>query len=240
MLGELAGPGQTIWLVAFLLYLGDAARLLSPGELLLVEARRQRLAAVFSEQPFTLLGRVLAFGPVLQPHRGVFVAPWGNPAADPGTLHATLEAIAQLRRALPALRGLAVAAFLLLFVIGPLLSRLLGPSAAIVYTAAALYPTAVAAAVMLWGRRRRLRLTTGQAVRISLEILLCPAFLPNLVRKVTTALPIPVDGAAILAATATDEAREQFLTRLERRLDDVDETEHARLRAYLATLRAEQ
>ena len=74
MLIEPRGSDYVIWLVALALYAWDSAHLLSPRELLLVEAGRQRLSVVFSESPFTIMGRVLSFSPLLFPHRGVFVA----------------------------------------------------------------------------------------------------------------------------------------------------------------------
>jgi hypothetical protein len=244
VLDEPRGADYTIWAVALLLYVSNAAKLLAPRELLLIEAGRRRLIASFSEHPFTLAGRVLAWGPLFLPQRGVFVAPWGHPWSAAGSLQATLESIEGLRGSLRLVRGLAVWAFGLLFVAGPALTLFLGVSAAIVLTAAGLYPAALVGVTWLWWRRRALRLTTGQAARVSAEVLLCPAFLPNLVRKITVARPVPLDAAQILVAAAPDGARERLLARLERRTEELIEgvdpgaPEAAALHAYLATVRA--
>jgi hypothetical protein len=77
---------------------------------------------------------------------------------------------------------------------------------------------------------------------LSIEVLICPAFLPNLVRKITGQHPIEPDGAQVLAATATAEVRDEFLARLARRteamLDDAaDPAAQTGLSSYLATLR---
>jgi hypothetical protein len=233
----------TIWIVAALLYISDAAKLLSPRGLLLVEAGRGRLAAAFSANPFTIAGRVLAFAPLLQPCRGIFVATWGSAWTDQGRLKPVLESIERLRGSLLGARVLAVWAFVLLFVVGPALTLSLGTAAAILCTAAALYPTAMAAIVFLWWRRRALRLTPGRLVGLCVEILVCPAFLPNLVRKITVLEPVHADGAQVLAAAAAANVKSEFLTRLEGRTEELIEgtdptdPEQAQLRAYLATVR---
>lgn len=244
MLDNSQGGDFAIWLVALLLYVCDAAKLLSPRELLLVEAGEKRLAAGFSESPFTIAGRVLVFAPLLLPHRGVFVAPWGKPWSSEAQLNATLESLHHLRESLLPARALAVCAFVLLFLLGPALTVALGPNAAVFYTAAALYPTALAAIATLWWKRRDFRLTAGQSAWLSVELLICPAFLPNLVRKITVPRPIEADGAQVLVAVGSDEVGDAFFTRLESRAEALIEEEGAdpaleeELRAYLGTVRA--
>jgi hypothetical protein len=237
------GADYTIWIVAALLYVSDAAKLLSPRQLLLVEARRGKFAAAFSATPYTLAGRVLSFAPLLQPHRGVFVAPWGSVWTDGARLTKVLESIERLRRSLRGARVLAIWAFLLLFAVGPALTLSLGTAAAILVTAAALYPTVIVAIAYLCWRRRALRLTIGRSVGLSLEILVCPAFLPNLVRKITTLESIQADGAQVLVATAAADVKTEFLSRLESRTEELieeigpDDPAQADLRAYLAAVR---
>jgi hypothetical protein len=227
-----------IWGVALLLYAYDAARVLGPREMLLVEAARGRLEPALGDNPFTSRPRALAFAPLHFPHRGVFVATWGRPWSDPGALAATLEPLTQLRTSLGPVRALAVLAGLLLFVVGPLLTLTLGPDAAVLLTAVGLYPTVVAAIVALWWRRPRLRLAPARSVWLSLEVLVCPAFLPNLVRKVTTHHRIEADGAQVLVATAGGDVAAEFLTRLRRRTEDLLDAAGGdpALRAYLAEL----
>ena len=246
MLDQVRSSDYVIWIVALLLYVWDSAILLSPRHLLLVEAGRRRFATVFSESPFTIGGRVLAFSPLVFPYRGAFIAPWGRRWVDSAALPAVLEAVEKLRGSLLVVRVLATWAFLLLFVLGPALTLSMGPNAAVVYTAIGVYPTALAAVVVLWCQRRRLRLTTARAAWLSLDLLVCPAFLPNLVRKITTPQPIEADGAQVLFATAASDVKEQFLSRLESQTEDlIDETspdgpEQEQLRSYLATVKAAQ
>jgi hypothetical protein len=226
-----------IWAVALLLYAYDAARVLGPREMLLVEAAQRRLEPALGDNPFSAGTRALAFAPLHRPHRGVFVVTWGRPWSDPGALTATLESMTRLRGALAPIRVLAVLAGLLLFVVGPFLTWALGPDAAVLLTAAGLYPTVVAAIVALWWRRARLQLAPARFVWFSLEILVCPAFLPNLVRTITTQHRIEADGAQVLVAAAGREGAAEFLARLRRRTEDLlDSGGDPALRAYLAEL----
>jgi hypothetical protein len=233
-----------IWLVALALYAFDAARLLSPRQLLLVEAGGQRLASVFSAYPFTITGRVLAVAPLTLPHRGVFVAPWGQAWSDEAALRAALRGMDALRGTLLPARVLAATAFLLLFVVGPLLTVLLGTDPAVLGTAAVLYPTALAGVVVLWWRRRAFGLSARHTALLSLEVLVCPAFLPNLVRKITTSHPLETDGGRLLLARAPDDVKTEFLDRLSSRAEELineaadDEQRQAALRTYLAAARA--
>jgi hypothetical protein len=94
----------------------------------------------------------------------------------------------------------------------------------------------------LWWRRRALRLTTGRSVSASRSSSV-PAFLPNLVRKITALESIQADGAQVLVATAAADVKTEFLSRLESRTEELieetgpDDPAQAHLRAYLATVR---
>ena len=56
------GGDHAIWIVAAVLYVLDAARLLAPRGFLLVEGARGRLAPALADAPFTLAGRIVAWG----------------------------------------------------------------------------------------------------------------------------------------------------------------------------------
>jgi hypothetical protein len=238
------GFDYTIWILAFLLYVGDAARLLSPRQLLLVEAGRGRLVPDFSEHTFTTVGRSVVFGPVLMPYRGVFVAAWSTAWRDGRRLAGGAGAIEELRRPLAVIRPLVSLVFVLLFVAGPVLTWALGPGVAVLATAALLYPTIVVTIAALWWKRRCApahRRPFGVAERGDADL---SRLLPNLVRKITAGRPIEADGAQILAATAPAEVREEFLARLavrtEALIDEAgdDDASRDQLRAYLATVQA--
>jgi hypothetical protein len=147
-----------------------------------------------------------------------------------------------LRASLGLLRVVASAVFALLFVAGPLLTAVLGPDVAVLGVAVILYPALAAGVAVLWWRRRRLGLTPGRALWLSVEILVCPAFAPNLVRKVTMPHAIDLDGAQVIAAAAAPDVRDDFLARLVTRAEDLIEAAgpdaDAGLRGYVAALRS--
>lgn len=242
MLETTRAADYAIWGVALLLYLYDAARVLGVRDMLLVEAPGGRLAPTLGDNPFASAARTLAFGPLHLPHRGAFVAAWGRPWGDDTAVKAALESIARLRAELGVLRVLAACAGVLLFLVGPALTLALGPDAAVVYIAAGLYPTVIATVATLWWRRGAYRLTASRSVLLSLELLVCPAFLPNVVRKITGQPPLGLDGAQIVAATAAPDVKDAFLAQLERRTEAMleeaaaDPTGSRQLRAYLSTL----
>jgi len=244
VLDETRGADYTIWVVALLLYVSDAAKLLAPRELLLVEAGRRRLAAAFSEHPFTLAGRVLASSPLLLPQRGVFVAPWGTAWSSETTLRATLESIERLRGSLRFVRALATWAFAVLFVAGPGLTLWLGTSAAVLYTAVTLYPTTIIGSSGSGGGAARSGSPPARPPGPALRS--CSAQPSSRIFSARSpgAQPVTVDAAQMLVATASPSVRESLLTRLERRTEELIDTadpeqpEAVALRAYLATVRA--
>jgi len=244
VLDDTRGADYVIWGVAALLYVWDAAKLLSARQLLLIEAGGGRFSVAFSESPFTVHGKVLAFSPLLLPHRGVFIAPWGQSWISPAELSVTLETLVRLRTSLLVVRVLATWSFLLLFVVGPVLTLMAGPNAAVVYTAIGTYWTVLMAILVLWWQRNAFGLTRAQASWLSLDLIICPAFLPNLVRKITFTRPIDADGAQLLFATAAANAKEDFVTRLEGRAENLaDETSEGpeiELRSYIDVVRAAQ
>jgi hypothetical protein len=74
------------------------------------------------------------------------------------------------------------------------------------------------------------------------EIFVCPAFGPNLVRKITARHRVQADAAQLLLATASGDTTLPFLAKLERRTEKlIEETEEAvavgELSTYLATIR---
>jgi len=238
------GGDYAIWLVVGVLYVVDAARLLARTEFLLIESGRRRFAPALSDVGFTLAGKVVAFAPLVRPHRAVFVVRWGDRWAEAGVLRATLNRLSEMAAGLFGLRVVVVWTSLWLFVGGPALTFWLGSSAAIYCTIAAVYPCVLVAALVLWRGRHRFRLSGLRIAKLTAEVLVCPPTLPNLLRKVTLAEPVTVDGVQLGLAGLEPEGRERFLERLDAHAHELineigsDEPEGRRLLAYLTTARA--
>lgn len=200
-----------IWLVSFALYSLDAARLLSSGEVLLVEQSDGRFSTRVVDYPFVIAGRSLAVYPPWLPHKAVFLARWGRKWAEPSGLRAAIEELSALGETLWVPRVLAVGMAAVLFIFGPLLTLRLGPSVAIIYVAASAYPIAIAWCVFVWVHREVYGLGAGAAAWLSIEALLCPVLVANAVRKVTIAQRIDVDGIQLVLAKAREDDREQLI-----------------------------
>jgi hypothetical protein len=169
---------------------------------------------------------------------------WGDGWSDPAALHAARRRLADVASALLPLRLVVVWDAAWLFVGGPVLTSWLGPTLAIYLAAAAVYPAALAAALLLWRARRRLGLGPARVAQLAVEALVCPPSLANLVRKVSAAQRVDGDGVQIALADLDADSRARFWERLEGRAEALvnelgrDETEGRRLRAYMTTARA--
>jgi hypothetical protein len=169
------------------------------------------------------------------------VAPWGQAWTEPSKIEANLEVLARLRGSLLVARLLATWAFGLLFIVGPPLSLVRGPTTAILYVAAAVYPAGLVALTMLWWQRRSFGMTPIRCAGLGLEVLVCPAFLPNLVRRITTLHRLEADAAQILLKTGAHTLTEDFLGKLEARAEELGEATNPQgqeqFRVYMATVR---
>jgi hypothetical protein len=238
------GGDYAIWIVAFIVYLVDAAKLLSPSEFLLCAMGRGKFAPELSEAPLTLAGRIVAFGPVLQPDRAVFVLRWGDSVGNTSQLPAALERMADVSSALFPLRLVVIWISVWLFMAGPTLTFLLGPTVAIYVTIAAVYPAALIAGLLLWRLRERLRVSRIRIVMLVAEGLAFPPSLVNLVRKVTLAETVDVDGVQLALTVLDSGDREVFWERLQSRAEEMindmepQDPRGERLQSYIATARA--
>ena len=236
------GGDYAIWLVVAV----PTGRRREAGSLAPVLAGRDGAPAVRAgaeRRRFHAGCKVVAFAPLVRPHRAVFVVRW---ATDGGGRRpaGTLSRFSDVTAGLFGLRVVVLWTSLWLFVGGPGLTFWLGSTAAIYCTIAAVYPFVLVAGVVLWRGRHRLRLSGVRIVKLTAEALVCPPTLPNLLRKVTMAEPVAVDGVQIALAVVEPDGREPFLERLDSHAQELvnemggDEPEGQRLLAYLTTARA--
>jgi hypothetical protein len=232
-----------IWVIAFLFYAVDSAKLLLPREMLLIETRRGGLRTSLSAVPFLIAGRPLYFCPLHLPQRAVYRAAWGSMTND-ADLDTALESLRGRRKPLLPFRVVATVMFTLLFFVGPSLTLFLGPDTAIVYLAGFVYVVALGSAAAVWFLKDHLAVAPGHAIRLGLELVLCPAFVPNIVRRITCSWKIEADGVQLGMVASTPDLREQLVNRVEVRVGELledlpaDDPEAERLRAYMAAVAA--
>lgn len=194
------------WLVLALmagLYLYESVCLLAPNELLLI--RRRSWHHHSGNRGFALRGRHPALPGWRDFYRPAFRLAWQLPGQT-GPL-----AAAPMPAALDALQRLALPTLLL--TVAVLWLALTVPGGNLDLIAAALvsyYLLALATLGYLYYLRRALGLTGGQVVSLGVEILCCPPFAPNLVRRLSLAQPLGHD-ALLLAARLLPPAEWQQL-----------------------------
>jgi len=219
------------------LYLYDSALLLYSNEALLVARGKQRWSAGFGSRHTTLRGRHVYIPNPLLPARALFRLSWQTGAAQA----ARPDLWAAQRAALACLTvpvcGLAVVVFLLL----PL--ALFGGLGDLPLALAFLliYLGVLAIVLVLWFKRRQLALTTGRFALLALDLLICPPFALNIMRRLALRQSSREDFVAaarrLLAPADWDAARLELLARLEDEL--AIEAEDSPRTAALHALRAE-
>lgn len=167
---------------AIALYLYDTAMLLYSDELLFVRSRGQWRASLGSR--LMLGGRFVALPAVLLPGTPVFRACWGRAGLAGAPLETPLP---DFLRALRPLQWAGAAMALLLFVAMPVCLVMRPGSQLMLVLFLMFYGTALGCGIYLTTQRKRLGLA-GHALSSALvDVLACPPFAVNVVRRVTLA-----------------------------------------------------
>jgi len=177
---------QALWLLAFGFYALDVARLVAPGRLLLRETSGGRFAPVLAAFPFELAKKELYVAGILVPWRAVLTARW---AADVDPRAVTLAQADDALHGLLPFRLVGTFNFILLFVVGPVLTSIVGLGGALLIVAPLLYPINLLTGIYLLKRRNRFGLARGQAAWMLADALLCPPYGANWVKRIARLLP---------------------------------------------------
>lgn len=193
-------------------YLVDTLAMLYSDEVVLVQRRRGWQAVLGSEATFS--GRYPALPALLAPGAGVLRMRWGHAAvgaADVAALHASLA------RATPLRWPARIMAALLLGVL-PVALLVDVTSNALLVLLAAIYVTSIGAVAYLIRHRRAFALTRGALASIALDVIACPPFAINLVRRLTLRLAHDMPPEQLAAAVLEPHACERVFAQARRRL----------------------
>jgi hypothetical protein len=210
-------------LLAVGLYLYDSALLLHINEGVIAPKRGGGWQVRFGSSQLCLRGKELRVPSPFLPHRPEFRLVWGlrskSMAAD-----SVWEARRELFKPLaPLVWAMACA----LFVFLPLgLFSVLGDWI-LLAAIGVLYPSIAAALVWLGMKRKELRMSARQLSRLAFELLVCPPFAINVIRRVSAEMPLDSDLMAV-ARQLQDPAdwhatRKAFIARLDEQIDAEDE-----------------
>jgi hypothetical protein len=197
------------------LYLYDSALLLYANEGLLVTQGRQGWAVAFGSRHTTLRGRQLYVPNPLRPTQALFRLAWSAQQPPAGAQHGWSGQRADLARLSPAVWSLALVLFVLLPV--TLFARL--GDLAVVLSFSLIYLNVLLMLALLWLDRRRLALTPRHWAMIALDLLICPPFALNVVRRLSLRVNIREDfieaARHLLAPTDWEAIRPEILARLD-------------------------
>jgi len=205
------------------LYLKDCVVLLERDEALMVRGWRGRWRAGFGLRHWRLAGREPYLCNPFTPYEAVLRLRWdaGRPSATPGATSAAVP------REVAAFAPWAVAIWLALFAFLP--AAFYGHLGLPVLLAglAALYALIAASLFLAWRRRAALGLSGRAFGVLAFELVACPPYAANLVRRLS--LPRRVDEdfthacARLLEGEALAEARQGCRARVEEELEAIDE-----------------
>lgn len=219
------------------LYLYDSALLLCVNEAVLTASRKGRWSVAFGSPYITLRGHELLLPNPFTPTRPMFRLAWDFDAAA----SRAAQAWSARRRPGLALTAAVCCLFLALFLGLPLaLFARLGDWA-IVSAFALIYGTAICIAVMLWRGRHEHRLRGMALAKLTLDIVICPPFGLNIIRRLSLAEPIREDfihaAQRLLSPAQWEQAKAEVLLRLDEEI--AGEYDAAPRMAVLLARRAE-
>jgi hypothetical protein len=186
MLEELAASKFGFWSVAWIMTLADSAFLLEPGKFVFTVSQNTRPELRASAVPFTVMNKELVFAIYSVPFRLFLIS---SISAPNQSLQKTFKRLSNInrreRRARYLLSVSSVA--MLLLVAGPMIAAVWGVQYSIVLLLPALYGLGIAASVLIWSERKRFGLSSGTALKISAELILCPVCMINVFKRISLA-----------------------------------------------------
>ena len=198
---------------ALAFYLYDSALLLHDNELLFY--RRGRHWDAVSGSDWVIFRRRVCFPAPFMPWSPVLRAFWSS--APPGNTEPTDWPSAQFMAALRPFQVLCTLLLLLLAVALPVASLTLGSGFVLLGVFAVYYLLVIAALVLLFLRRSRLKLTNRAYWSIAIDTFACAPFAVNLVRRMTLRQTLAADARVYAESHLPAAARERLAATVERK-----------------------
>ena len=195
------------------LYLYDSALLLYANEAVLAARRKGGWLVEFGSNKTTLRGKELYLPNPLIPTRPLFRMAWSFEHAAPDAVVGLLEDGARFTRFAPAVWSL----FVLTFVFLPVVLFVRLGDWAIVGVFGLIYVNLLAIVLVLWFARSQFQLSGPKAAAMGLDLLLCPPFAINIIRRLSLRLPasdLVVAARRLQSAEGWDMTRAELTARL--------------------------
>jgi hypothetical protein len=211
-------PGPEALLVAVLvgLYIYDAGVWLYGNEAVLTVTTRGVWKAGFARRFGTWRGRQLYFPNFVAPWRPAFKLVWQY-SSPTRSQH---ESWTDYTQPLGYLGPLVASLFVVLFVVLPPIVLARQGELTVLGLFVVVYLHVIAICGLLWKDRHRLKLTSRQFAALAFELLLCPPFAVNVVRRLSLSMPVGEDFSLASARLLSPERLRAVQGEMLLRLDD--------------------
>lgn len=202
---------------AIALYLYDCSVLLFGNELVYIrDSGRWKAAGGFD---LFVFGKRVCLPSPLAPRALIFRVAWSENDARTGVAEDWPQP--SLLQALKPLQFIGSALHLMLLLLLPLLSIFFGAGLLLLGLFGAFYLLTVSALIVAWRRREMLGLRGKAFWMLALDVIACPPFAVNMVRKIT--LPLQLDGNPLAFAhrVFAGPERRQLIALLRARVDEL-------------------
>ncbi|MHB8884343.1 MAG: hypothetical protein ACYC5H_04495 [Methylovirgula sp.] len=186
---------SAFWFLAFALYVFDNMKLIDGREILLLESMGFRIQPRLTQIPFEIKGRCLVILNPFLPFLMAFKAKWSlGEVNDLCSLKRDRRLILRLQRRVFQLRLIAALSFANLFIIGPVLARHIGLAPTLLKIA--LVHLALLLLLACSIAHDSMGLPARYWVLFILECIICPVYLPTLLKRLSWRSRLESDGIA--------------------------------------------
>ncbi len=227
------------WLIAFFLYAVDHVKFLNGREMIIRETAALRLSPTLAPTPFTLTGRGLAILNPFLPYTAVFRFPWlATTSMTSDTLNKTKRDLDAARKRLAPFRAVAVSGSFTYFLVGPITTSFIGLGQTLILIVP-LHFLLLALLGFVFSRDG-FDLSRRQRAGLIAECLICPMYVPAIVKRLSWRRSQESDGVAFtrenLGAHTFAELMPNVAFRLSDMLEGAEEAERVEIENYKAAI----
>jgi hypothetical protein len=211
------------WLLAFALYLIDNVKLIEREELVLIETLSLRIEPRLTPFPVELRGRCIVLLNPLLPFLLAFKIRWRKEGGrETGQARHDRRIILGLQRRVLPLRILASLSFAALFLAGPILTWRVGLASALLTLTPVHF--ALLLSLLFFISIDPFGLTTRHWLLFALECVVCPMYLPTLLRRLSWQTELASNGVAFASRYSPIESLPELRSAVDARLSEFGET----------------
>lgn len=239
MMQRFLSADYLFWAVVFAFYVLDNLKLVAKNQLMLRQKLFGGYVPLISFSEYEIQGKEVKLPHLLLPFTLVFILSWtpSRQAASPKEMRRTDRRLKVFRARMLSLQIIGTLSFLLLLS-GPVLTFYFGLSLALILLLPLHLICLIAMSCVVLARSRRLNLPLGKAALLIFECTLVPAYLSNIVRRISWRQTFSADGFTFALKHTAASNLEQIEYQIARKLDQfaADEANEPLYRDYKSAL----